>query len=58
MLVVADSSPLIALVNIGNVEVLPRLFGEIVAPPQVLAELRQSNRPQAVRNFMASGSTW
>ena len=33
MLVIADSSPLIALVNIGHVEVLPKLFGQVVIPP-------------------------
>jgi len=58
MLVVADSSPLIVLVNIGHVHVLPRLFGQVVIPPQVLAELERSNRPQAVREFVASRPTW
>lgn len=29
MLVVADSSPLIVLVNIEHVDVLPKLFGQV-----------------------------
>jgi len=33
MLVIADSSPLIVLVNIGLVDLLPRLFGQVVIPP-------------------------
>ncbi len=35
MLVVADSSPLIVLVNIRQVDVLPKLFGQVVVPPEV-----------------------
>lgn len=58
MLVVADSSPLIVLIELGHVELLPRLFGEIIIPPQVSAELRQSNRPQAILSFMAARPLW
>jgi len=58
MIVVADSSPLIALISIGHVDVLPKLFGQVVVPPEVSAELNQSNRPQAVRDFMASCPGW
>jgi predicted nucleic acid-binding protein len=32
MLVVADSSPIIVLVNIQQIEVLPTLFGEVFIP--------------------------
>jgi len=39
MLVVADTSPLIALVNIEHVDVLPKLFEQIVIPPDIIAEL-------------------
>ena len=35
MLVVADSSPLIALINIGHIEILPQLFGTVIIPPTV-----------------------
>ena len=37
MLVVADSSPFILLITIGNVEILPKLFKNVVVPPDVLA---------------------
>lgn len=39
MIVVADTSPLVALINIHHVEVLPRLFGAVLIPPAVLTEL-------------------
>jgi predicted nucleic acid-binding protein len=58
MLVVADSSPLIVLIDIGHIDVLPRLFGQAIIPPEVSLELHQSNRPQAVRDFIASCPNW
>jgi predicted nucleic acid-binding protein len=58
MLVVADSSPLIVLVQIGHIEVLPKLFGQIVIPPAVDAELRSSHRPEPVREYFATGPAW
>ena len=58
MLVIADSSPLIVLTNIGHVDILPALFSEVVIPPEVAAELRQQRRPQAVRDLIAARPTW
>jgi len=58
MLVVADSSPLIVLVNIGQIDVLPKLFGQVVIPPEVLSELNQPNRPAGARSFVASRPAW
>ena len=54
MLVVADSSPLIVLVNIECIHILPTLFGQVVVPPEVMAELDRPNRPHNVREFIAS----
>ena len=58
MLVVADSSPLIVLINIQHVDILPRLFGEVIIPPEVSAELTLSNRPEPVRTFITSPPRW
>jgi predicted nucleic acid-binding protein len=54
MIVVADSSPLIVLVNIGHVQILPTLFQEVFIPPQIAAELADPKRPQGVRDFIFS----
>jgi predicted nucleic acid-binding protein len=35
ILVVADSSPLIVLINIEHIDLLHGLFGRLYAPPQV-----------------------
>ena len=37
--VVADTSPLNYLVLIGELAILPSLYGQVVMPPEVLAEL-------------------
>ena len=58
MLVVADASPLVGLVKIGHADVLPALYGEVVIPPLVAAELSSPKRPADVRSFMASCPPW
>ena len=58
MLVIADSSPLIVLVNISHTDLLPRLFGNVVIPPAVATELSAPSRPQSVRDFIASPPAW
>ncbi len=39
--VIADAGPLIALARIGELELLPRLFGQVLVTAQVAAELTQ-----------------
>ncbi len=58
MLVIADSSPVIALVNIGHIGLLPALFGQIIVPPQVAEELARPARPAPVRGLIASPPVW
>jgi predicted nucleic acid-binding protein len=58
MIVVADSSPLVVLVNVGCVEVLPALFNRIVIPNEVAAELASPRRTEGVRAFVASPRPW
>jgi predicted nucleic acid-binding protein len=58
MLVVADSSPLIALIAIEQVQLLPQLFQDIVVPPEVSSELASYKRTEAVRAFIGSPPPW
>ena len=58
MLVVADSSPLIVLANIGHLEILPHLFGSVIIPPQVSAELQNPKRPANVRAMALTPPAW
>lgn len=43
MLVVSDTSPLTALLQIGRAELLPALFGRVVIPPAVQRELLRAH---------------
>ena len=58
MIVVADSSPLVVLTNLNEIEILPKLFGSVLIPPDVLAELAAPRRPAAVRVFAAGPPSW
>jgi predicted nucleic acid-binding protein len=57
-IIVADTSPLNYLVQIGRVDVLPRLFSIISIPTEVLAELNHPQAPAVVRAWVSSGPSW
>jgi len=58
MIVVSDTSPLNYLILIGQVDLLPTLFSRVIAPPAVLAEMRQAGAPQAVAKWADSPPQW
>lgn len=58
MIVVADSSPLVALTNIDHLSILPRLFGTVATPPEVLQELASAKRPPAVQALAVTPPSW
>lgn len=58
MLVVADSSPLIVLVNIGHIDVLPALFVGVTIPSQVAQEVGDPRRPRPVLDFINTPPPW
>jgi predicted nucleic acid-binding protein len=58
MLVVADTSPFIVLIATGDLNVLPRLFNELIVPPEVIAELGGPNRSAEIRDFAAALPAW
>jgi predicted nucleic acid-binding protein len=49
LLVVADTSPIRYLVEIGHIGLLPQLFERIFIPSLVYDELRHPSAPAAVR---------
>ena len=56
--VVADAGPLIALARTGHIRLLRELYGTVIVPPLVLAELRvEENRPgsRALRTVVSEG---
>lgn len=58
MIVVADSSPIVVLANTGYIDLLPTLFGRVVIPPEVAAEVASPRRPEVVRTFLAASPAW
>lgn len=56
--VVADSSPLNYLTLIESVDVLRRLYGSVVVPQQVVAELIDSAAPHDVRRWASDLPDW
>lgn len=56
--VVADSSPLNYLTLIGSVDVVYRLYGTVVVPQQVIAELVDPAAPHEVRRWASSLPDW
>lgn len=48
MIVVADTSPLNYLVRIDAIDILPKMYGEVVAPHVVLSELTAEGSPPIV----------
>jgi predicted nucleic acid-binding protein len=58
VIVVSDTSPLNYLEFINAVDVLPKLFGEIHVPTQVMDELKRSRAPAPVKQWANSPSKW
>jgi predicted nucleic acid-binding protein len=57
-LVVADTSPIFYLLSIGQIDLLPLLFGRILVPDAVYKELCHSTAPDALREWTARCPTW
>ena len=58
MIVIADTSPINYLILIGEIDVLPTLYGRIFIPTSVDEELRSPRAPQAVRRWIARPPVW
>jgi predicted nucleic acid-binding protein len=49
VIVVADTSPLRYLILIDEIRILPALYGRVIVPSAVVAELDQERTPSVVR---------
>lgn len=58
MIVVCDTSPLNYLVLIGEIDLLPRLFAEVILTPGVLAELQYPRTPAEVAAWARDLPPW
>jgi predicted nucleic acid-binding protein len=58
MLAVSNTSPLRYLIGVGHAELLAGLFGELLIPPGVAAELADKGAPHAVREWIGQPPAW
>lgn len=58
MIVVADTTPLNYLVLVQAADLLPQLFGQVLIPPAVFAELKDPETPSAVQAWLANAPSW
>jgi len=56
--VVADTSPINYLVLIGEIDLLPRLYGKVLIPDAVLSELCDPGSPTVVSAWALMPPTW
>jgi predicted nucleic acid-binding protein len=56
--VIADTSPLNYLLLIGEIAILPRLYGQVLIPPEVLAELCDPSAPPEVLQWVRLQPIW
>ena len=58
MIVLSDTSPINYLILIGQIDILPAIFGRVVIPAAVLSELEHAQTPQVVRDWIGKLPTW
>ncbi len=56
MTIVSDTSPIAYLLLIGNIEVLPQLFGRVAIPVEVQRELADPAAPLTIREWIAGAA--
>lgn len=58
MIVVSDTSPINYLLLIGLIDLLPQLYGRVIIPQAVYAELQNPAAPQPVADWTANLPEW
>ena len=57
-IVVSDTGPLNYLVLIEAIDLLPRIFDQVIVPDQVLVELNHERTPELVRKWLKALPGW
>ena len=58
MIVVADTSPINYLLMIGQIDLLPRLFEQIIIPDVVRDEMRDLDGPRSLQQWIKQSPHW
>jgi predicted nucleic acid-binding protein len=57
-MIISDTGPLHYLIQIGRVELLSSLYGEVLVPSAVIRELKHSSAPEVVREYFRNPPAW
>ncbi len=58
MIIISDTTPLRYLIEIEEVHILPKLFGKVIIPEKVSAELQDPKTPEAVKGWIQALPEW
>jgi|SRR5271157_2854948 len=58
MIAVSDTSPICYLILVGEIDILPKLYSQVLVPAAVIAELLHEDAPEAVRDWAANLPSW
>ncbi|NEQ68796.1 MAG: DUF3368 domain-containing protein [Symploca sp. SIO2D2] len=58
MIVVSDTSPICYLLLIDQINLLPRLYNQVIIPQAVCEELGAEESPEIVQNWIAKPPKW
>jgi predicted nucleic acid-binding protein len=58
MIAVTDTSPVCYLILIGEIDLLPKVFSQVLVPQAVLDELLHEEAPVAVRSWASNLPSW
>lgn len=58
MIVIADTTPLHYFILLGHAEILQTLFGNIIIPEAVFAEMQHEQAPETVRKWVGALPQW
>jgi hypothetical protein len=58
MIVVSDTSPILYLLLVDQLDLLPRLYQRIIIPTVVQAEMQDPGAPFALQNWIAEPPPW
>lgn len=58
MIVVSDTTPLRYLAVVGGLDWLPAVFGQVMCPPEVMAECLHEHAPAPLREWASSPPPW
>lgn len=58
MIVSSNTTPLNYLILTGLIDILPRLFNEVLIPEAVFTELQREETPEVVREWIQHRPAW